>query len=70
MVPDDLSALVLLVARTLGRYGEKLQCGDRIISGSYIVPLVVEAGDLIEVDFGTIGKVCAATVPMQSGEPG
>ena len=61
MIPSDLPALVLLVARTLGRYGEKVLPGDRIISGSYITPLVVEPGDLIEIDFGRIGRVAAGT---------
>jgi len=63
MIPADLAALVVLTARTLGRYGEQLLPGDRIISGSYIVPLVVEPGDTVEVDFGFLGKVVANTVP-------
>ena len=61
MIPTDLPALILLVARTLSRYGQRLEPGDRIISGSFIVPLIVEAGDLIEVDFGFLGKVIANT---------
>ena len=64
MIPPDLAALVMLVARTLARYGESLEAGDRIISGSYIVPLVVEPGDVIEVDFGFLGKVSANTAVM------
>lgn len=61
MVPRDLPALILLVARTLSRYGKRLEAGDRIISGSFINPLIVEPGDLIEVDFGFLGKVTAQT---------
>lgn len=63
MIPADLPALIVLVARTLARYGQRLEAGDRIISGSFIVPLVVEAGDQIEVDFGFLGKVVANTRP-------
>jgi 2-oxo-hept-3-ene-1,7-dioate hydratase len=63
MIPTDLPALILLVARTLSRYGQQLEPGDRIISGSFIVPLVVEPGDQIEVDFGFLGKVIANTRP-------
>ena len=63
MIPTDLPALILLVARTLSRYGQRLEPGDRIISGSFIVPLVVEPGDQIEVDFGFLGKVIANTRP-------
>ncbi|MFQ5661325.1 MAG: hypothetical protein ACE5GZ_12950 [Gammaproteobacteria bacterium] len=62
MIPHDLPALLVLVAGTLGRYGECLKEGDRIISGSYIVPLIVECGDVIEVDYGELGKVSAITV--------
>ena len=61
MIPTDLPALILLVARTLSRYGQRLEPGDRIISGSFIVPLIVEPGDIIEVDFGFLGKVIANT---------
>jgi 2-keto-4-pentenoate hydratase len=61
MIPADLPALVLLVARTLSRYGRRIEPGDRIISGSFIVPLIVEPGDDIEVDFGFLGKVTART---------
>ena len=63
MIPTDLPALVLLVARTLSRYGQRLEPGDRIISGSFILPLIVEPGDQIEVDFGFLGKVIANTRP-------
>lgn len=63
MIPADLPALIVLVARTLARYGMRLEAGDRIISGSFIVPLIVEPGDQIEVDFGFLGKVVANTRP-------
>lgn len=63
MVPADLPALIVLVARTLARYGQRLEAGDRIISGSFIVPLIVDPGDQVEVDFGFLGKVVANTRP-------
>ena len=57
LVPADLSALALHVANLLGRQGRRLKAGERIICGSFTVPLPVSAGDRIEVDFGDAGSV-------------
>ncbi len=55
--PDDLAELVLMVANTLGKYGEQLEAGDIIIGGSYIDPFDIAQGDVIEADFGPLGKI-------------
>ena len=55
--PDDLAEIVLHVAKTLEKHGQKLLAGDRIIGGSYIDPFDVAAGDRVEADFGGLGKL-------------
>jgi 2-oxo-hept-3-ene-1,7-dioate hydratase len=57
LIPEDLGVLVALVAKLLPRYGESLKAGDRIISGSYVTPMIGEHGDTMKVDFGALGKV-------------
>lgn len=57
LVPRDLASLVLLVAGLLARHGETLQAGDRIISGSFVKPMIAEPGDAVKVDFGALGIV-------------
>ncbi len=56
-VPDDLAEIVVLVATMLAPFGEWLLAGDWIICGSYIDPFEVVAGDLVEVDAGSLGRV-------------
>jgi 2-oxo-hept-3-ene-1,7-dioate hydratase len=57
LVPQDLAAVVAHAARTLARHGERLAAGDRVISGSFVQPVPVVAGDRIDVDFGPLGIV-------------
>jgi len=57
LIPEDLGALVMLVANLLPRYGESLKAGDRIISGSFVKPMIGEPGDTMKIDFGALGKV-------------
>jgi 2-keto-4-pentenoate hydratase len=45
------------VAATLARYGECLETGDWLILGTLVRPIPVHAGDVIEADFGPIGRV-------------
>jgi 2-oxo-hept-3-ene-1,7-dioate hydratase len=45
------------IAATLARYGEQLEKDDWLILGSLIPPLPVHAGDVIEGDFGPLGRV-------------
>jgi 2-keto-4-pentenoate hydratase len=56
-VPADLAEIVVLVASTLGRYGESLRAGDRIICGSFIDPPDVAGGQHVLADFGAMGSV-------------
>jgi 2-keto-4-pentenoate hydratase len=56
-VPGDLAELVLHVANVLGRYGESLLAGDRVISGSYTDPIDIAPGDRITVDYGPLGEL-------------
>ena len=56
-LPDDFADVVRLVARLLGAVGERLQQGDRIISGSLTTPVPVSAGDAVAVDLGALGGV-------------
>jgi 2-keto-4-pentenoate hydratase len=55
--PDDLAELVVHVANVLGRYGESLKAGDRIIGGSFIDPFDVAVGDKVTANFGPLGMV-------------
>ena len=56
-VPTDLGEVVATVARLLGAVGQELEPGDLILCGSYTNPLPVAAGDMVSVDFGTLGTV-------------
>jgi len=56
-VPDDLAESVMFAATVLGRYGEQLIAGDRIICGTYIVPFQIAAGDEVDADFGPLGRL-------------
>jgi 2-keto-4-pentenoate hydratase len=54
---DDLVEMVRLVARLLGRFGERLVAGDWIITGS-LTPIVwVEPGDRAEVNVDPLGAL-------------
>ena len=52
----DLAELVQVVARLLGAIGERLQAGDRIITGS-VVQVAVRPGDEVVADLGDLGRV-------------
>jgi 2-keto-4-pentenoate hydratase len=59
-LPQDLTDLVQVVATLLGAVGERLQAGDRLITGS-VVQVPVEPGDEVVADLGSLGRA-AATV--------
>jgi 2-keto-4-pentenoate hydratase len=52
---DDLTKLVAQAARLLAAVGERLQAGDRIITGS-IVQVPVRPGDAVVADLGPLGR--------------
>jgi 2-keto-4-pentenoate hydratase len=56
----DFAELVLAAARLLGSVGERLQAGDRLITGS-IVQVPIQHGDEVIADLGPLGRA-AATV--------
>jgi 2-oxo-hept-3-ene-1,7-dioate hydratase len=45
------------LANRLARYGEALQRGEVLLSGSFIRPIEVRRGDAIEADYGPLGTV-------------
>jgi 2-oxo-hept-3-ene-1,7-dioate hydratase len=45
------------LANRLSGYGEALQPGEVVLSGSFIRPIEVRGGDGIEVDYGPLGTV-------------
>lgn len=57
LVPADLLGLVARVAAFLGRFGQGIRAGDWLLSGACTNPARVEAGDVVEADFGGLGAV-------------
>ena len=53
---DPVQGIVWL-ARRLGRYGQRIEAGQVILSGSFIRPVECPAGVVIEADFGAFGRV-------------
>jgi 2-keto-4-pentenoate hydratase len=56
--PADVVDRVLVVARLLGAMGERLQAGDRIITGS-VVQVPLAPGDEVVADLGALGRARA-----------
>jgi 2-keto-4-pentenoate hydratase len=52
---SDFTQVVRLVARLLNDVGERLQAGDRIITGSVTAPVPVQPGDRVRVELGGLG---------------
>ena len=55
-VPDDVTERIAAIARLLESVGERLQRGDRIITGS-VVQVPVQRGDDVVADVGELGRV-------------
>jgi 2-oxo-hept-3-ene-1,7-dioate hydratase len=53
---DPLEGIVWL-ARRMHHYGQSIEAGDVILSGSFIRPIECPPGSRIEADFGPFGKV-------------
>ncbi|MDX1780514.1 MAG: 2-oxo-hepta-3-ene-1,7-dioic acid hydratase [Thalassovita sp.] len=53
---DPIEGIVWL-ARRMDEYGQRIEAGQVILSGSFIRPLEAPAGSLIEADFGLFGRV-------------
>jgi 2-keto-4-pentenoate hydratase len=56
---QDYGGIVLVVAQLLGAVGERLQAGDRLITGS-VVQVPIKRGDDVVADLGPLGRVAAA----------
>jgi 2-keto-4-pentenoate hydratase len=57
LVPRELAAVIVIVANFLARYGESLEAGDLVLSGSYTNPVPAPAGARIVAEFGSWGEV-------------
>lgn len=56
-LPASFGEIVQVTAQTLGAHGEGLVAGDWIICGAIIEPLLVKAGDEIEVDMPPFERI-------------
>ena len=56
-VLNDPVESVVWLARRMHSYGQKLEAGQVVLSGSFIAPLECPAGTLIEADFGPFSSV-------------
>ena len=56
-VLNDPVESVVWLARRMAGYGQKIEAGHVILSGSFIRPLECPTGTQIEADFGTFGSV-------------
>jgi 2-keto-4-pentenoate hydratase len=60
LVAEDPAAIALFAAAYLESFGEQLQAGDWILSGSYMAEaLPLQAGCEVRADFGALGAVHA-----------
>jgi 2-oxo-hept-3-ene-1,7-dioate hydratase len=59
-VLDDPVSSVLWLARRLARYGQRIEPGHVILSGSFVRPIECTPGSRIEADFGPFGNVSVA----------
>lgn len=56
------AASVAWLANSLHRYGEKLEAGLPILSGSFTRPVFVDTGDVVHAEFRSLGTVSARFV--------
>jgi len=59
-VLDDPVMGIVWLARRMHRYGQRIEAGQVILSGSFIAPLECPPGTVIEADFGRFGSVSIA----------
>jgi 2-oxo-hept-3-ene-1,7-dioate hydratase len=53
---DPVMGIVWL-ARRMGQYGQRIEAGQVILSGSFIAPVECPPGTVIDADFGPFGQV-------------
>ena len=56
-VLDDPVMGIVWLARRMGQYGQRIEAGQVILSGSFIAPLECPSGTVIDADFGPFGSV-------------
>ena len=56
VLDDPVMGLVWL-ARRMDQYGQRIEAGQVILSGSFIAPIECPAGTRIQADFGPFGAV-------------
>lgn len=56
-VLGDPAAAVAWLANTLGRFGEALEPGQVLLSGSLTTAVFIHPGDTVTADFGPLGEV-------------
>ena len=56
-VLNDPATSVLWLARRMAQYGQRIEAGDIVLSGSFIRPIEAPSGAAIHADFGPFGSV-------------
>jgi 2-oxo-hept-3-ene-1,7-dioate hydratase len=56
-VLNDPVTSVLWLARRMATYGQQIEAGDIVLSGSFIRPIECPPGSVIHADFGSFGSV-------------
>lgn len=56
-VLDDPVMGIVWLARRMGQYGQRIEAGQVILSGSFIAPIECPPGTVIDADFGDFGQV-------------
>ncbi len=56
VLDDPVTGLVWL-ARRMGQYGQRIEAGQVVLSGSFIAPIECPPGTQIDADFGPFGHV-------------
>ncbi|WP_425097954.1 2-oxo-hepta-3-ene-1,7-dioic acid hydratase [Tropicibacter sp. S64] len=59
-VLDDPVMGIVWLARRMHQYGQRIEAGQVILSGSFIAPLECPPGTVIDADFGAFGSVAIA----------
>ncbi len=60
LAPADFAALAVSKGAQLAPWGEALEPGDWIITGSLTTPVAVLPGDNIAIDYGALGQLATA----------
>lgn len=59
-VLDHPARAVAWLANTLGEMGQQLEAGDVVLSGGMTPAVDIEPGDVVTVEFGTVGSLTVA----------